>query len=48
MIEWLRYVPLADVAAYLAKGWAFRDDMADSHHGAHAVLMIWKGEGEPT
>jgi hypothetical protein len=35
----LKYVPLADVAAWLARGWAIVDDFATCHHGAHAVLM---------
>jgi len=47
MIEWLRYVPLQDVGAYLAAGWRIVDDMAGTHHGAHAVVMKWEGEGEP-
>lgn len=46
-MTWLRYVPLDAVGAYLALGWTIRDDMANTHHGAHAVLMVWTGEGEP-
>jgi hypothetical protein len=45
---WLRYVPHAEVPSYLAKGWEISDDFRDCHHGAHSVLMVWKGEGEPT
>ena len=47
MITWLRYVPLAEVGEYLAKGWAISDDMATCHHGAYSCIMVWKGEGEP-
>lgn len=47
MIEYLKYVPLSDVWKWLAKGWTIRDDMVTTHHGRHAVLMIWKGDGEP-
>lgn len=35
-----RYVRLADVGRFLAEGWTLRDDMANIHHGAYAVLMI--------
>ena len=47
MITWLRYVVHSSVEAYKAKGWKVRNDMADTHHGKYAVLMIWEGEGEP-
>ena len=46
-MTWLRYVPHRLVDSYLAKGWAVADDMASTHHGTHAVLMVWQGEGEP-
>jgi hypothetical protein len=48
MTFWLKYVPLADVGKWLAKGWTIVDDMATAHHGRHAVLMKWTGEGEPS
>lgn len=47
MTLWFRYVVLDQVGAYLAKGWTIDDDMADTHHGAHGVLMKYVGEGEP-
>ena len=46
-ISWLKYVRLSDVGTYLAKGWTIRNDMATDHHGEHAVLMIFVGEGDP-
>jgi hypothetical protein len=46
-MRWLRYVPHAEVEKYLAKGWLIEDDLKKSHHGYHAVLMIWAGEHEP-
>lgn len=45
---WFRYVPLASVGEWLAKGWTIDDDMADCHHGKYAVLMRIKCESEPT
>ena len=47
MITWLRYVPLAEVGEYLAKGWAISDDLTGCPHGNYSVLCVWKGEGEP-
>lgn len=47
-MTWLRYVPLAEVGRWLAQGWTISDDMADCHHGRHAVLMVWEGDDEPT
>ena len=46
-MKWFRYIPLADVGSWLAKGWIIDDDMADTHHGRHSVLMIWEGDDEP-
>lgn len=46
-ITYLKYVPLADVATWFAKGWTISDDMVGTHHGRHAVLMVYVGEGEP-
>lgn len=48
MIAFFRYVPLALVVDYLWAGWTIDDDMADTHHGRHSVLMRWTGDGEPT
>lgn len=45
---WFRYVPLAIVGEWLAKGWTIDDDLADCHHGRHAVLMRIECESEPT
>lgn len=45
---WFRYVPLEQVGVYLASGWTIDDDMADTHHGAHGLLLRWVGEGEPS
>jgi hypothetical protein len=47
VISWFRYVKHRDVPAYLAQGWVVENNMADTHHGRHAVLMRWAGEGEP-
>lgn len=46
-MKWFRYVPHAHVESFLARGWSIDDDLSDTHHGQHAVLMIWKGEHEP-
>lgn len=48
MISYFKFVPLTDVGSYLAKGWTIVDDMANTHHGAHALIMRWTGEGEPS
>ena len=47
MIQWLRWVKLADVGSYLARGWTIRDCAAGTHHGIYSVLMLYVGEGEP-
>lgn len=47
MISWLRYVPHDQIEAFLAKGWEIVDTLAATHHGDHAILMRWAGEGEP-
>lgn len=47
MIRYYRYVQNAMVATFAAKGWTIAHDLQDCHHGAHAVLMIWEGAGEP-
>jgi hypothetical protein len=44
---WFRYVPRWDVEAFTARGWKLADDFKGTHHGFHAVLMIWAGEDEP-
>lgn len=44
---WLRYVTLESVGLWLWAGWTIDDDFAGIHHGRHAVLMRWAGEGEP-
>jgi hypothetical protein len=46
-MRWLRYVAHDQVAAYLANGWRLEDDLTKTHHGFHAVLMIWAGDDEP-
>jgi hypothetical protein len=43
----LHYVQHRAVPAYKQAGWEIADDFAGTHHFAHAVLMIWKGAGEP-
>ena len=47
MIQWLRYVPHAEIVGYLARGWAISDELHGVCHGNYAVLMVWTGEGEP-
>jgi hypothetical protein len=44
--QWLRYVPHRLVAEFSARGWRLADDFAGTHHGAHAVLMVWEGDGD--
>lgn len=34
-----RYVRHREIALYLSLGWVIVDDMQDTHHGLHAVLM---------
>lgn len=34
-----RFVPHSDVSTYEQKGWHIASDLADSHHGRHAVIM---------
>jgi hypothetical protein len=46
-ITWFRYVPHDQLIAHLAQGWQVSDDLADTHHGRHASLCRWPGEGEP-
>lgn len=41
-----RFVPHHLVKAYLALGWC-DCGFAPGHHGAHARVMKWEGEGEP-
>ena len=43
MITTFRYIPLGEVGKWLALGWQITDDLVDSHHGAHAVLMKFEG-----
>ena len=38
------YVRHADIAIYLLNGWTLVDDMQDTHHGRHAVLMEKKDD----
>lgn len=45
--QWLKYVTHDAVPEYLAKGWVVSCDLSPTHHGEYAVLMVWKGEGEP-
>lgn len=45
MIQWLRYVAHAEIVTYLAKGWNITDELHGTHHGQHAVLMVWGGRG---
>lgn len=47
MITWFRYVPHSSIQEYLSKGWEIADDLRTTHHGSHAVLCVWKGDGEP-
>ena len=45
--KFFKYVVLKDVGDWLKAGWTVRDDLAGTHHGAYAVLMLWTGDGEP-
>lgn len=44
---WLRFVPKCEVPAFEARGWTKRRGLSGTHHGVHAVLMEWTGNGEP-
>jgi len=44
---WLRFVPHTRVADYESVGWELSDDLSTCHHGQHAVIMRWAGEGYP-
>jgi len=48
-ISWFRYVPIADIPAYLAIGWEWNPAAWPLHapHGFYSVLMTWVGDGEP-
>jgi hypothetical protein len=46
-MTWFRYIRHERIAAYEALGWVIVDDLANTHHGDHAVLGKWAGEGEP-
>lgn len=46
-VTWFRYVPMGDVAMWLALGWALADDMAGTHHGHYSVLMSYAGADLP-
>lgn len=39
-IEVVRFVRHRDVPRYLAAGWWVVDNMADCHHGRHAVICL--------
>ncbi len=47
-VQWLKYVTHDAVPEYLAKGWVVSDTLDGTPHSHFAVLMVWKGEGEPT
>jgi hypothetical protein len=46
-IQFLKYVPHAEMLEHLARGWKLSDELHGTNHGHHAVLMVWAGEGEP-
>lgn len=41
-----RFVPHAEARNYQLAGWEDRG-FAPHHHGCHARVMIWRGEGPP-
>lgn len=45
-MTWFRYVRIADIPAFEAKGWVIAGDLGPTH-GTFAVLMRYTGEGEP-
>lgn len=47
MTTWIKYVPHAMVKEFEANGWKRSDGLDGTHHGHHAVIMIWEGDGEP-
>lgn len=47
MITWLRYVIHSQVSAYERLGWRPLNALAGTHHGVHAVMMEWVGDGTP-
>lgn len=47
MSTFFRFVPIDMVVEFEARGWRLSHNLRDCRHGAHAVLMIWEGAGEP-
>ena len=43
----LMYVPREDVPWWKDAGWITTPILEGTHHGYHAVMMQWCGEGEP-
>ena len=46
MISWFRFVVHAEVAIYERQGWIVVAHLGPVH-GAYAVLMRWRGAGDP-
>ena len=44
----VRFVRHEDVEGYEKQGWEWTSALVDTHHGEHAVLMIWPHDTEPT
>jgi hypothetical protein len=42
-----RYVVHSRVHQYESLGWTRLDGLDETHHGHHAALMRWDGQGEP-
>jgi hypothetical protein len=42
-----RYVKHEDVDRFAADGWEWTSALVDTHHGEHAVLMVWPHDSDP-
>jgi hypothetical protein len=47
-MTYFRYVRHADVERYLKRGWVEANTLLHTHHGRHAILMRWTGQGDPS
>ena len=47
--RWFRYVKIEDIPRFMARGWEWDDRETPLHapHGCYAVVMEWRGDGEP-
>jgi hypothetical protein len=43
----VRYVSHEDCERFERQGWEWTSALVDTHHGEHAVLMVWPHDTEP-